>query len=187
MLELRFTVQDDGDIQDGGSGGAGPPEAMAVAMAARPSEGGPAVDAARIERMERMEQAMDKMSRQTECAICSELFVRPFQLAGCAHTFCMACIHAYLLKSADCPECRAPVFDPPTESRYVAGLVDSIVEGLGEDERQARRSLVTTRAATDTSISFDFLSGAPKPVRRSPPASCRLHLLESQVTSRTRR
>ena len=99
---------------------------------------GPSVDPARNEKLQRMEKALDKMSRQTECPICTELFVRPLQLMGCAHTYCMACIHAHLLKNADCPECRLPVREAPTESRYVANLVESIVEGLDEDERRAR-------------------------------------------------
>lgn len=50
----------------------------------------------------------DLVSPHLVCCICTEIFADPVR-APCGHSFCRACITAWLHRSAVCPEDRHPL------------------------------------------------------------------------------
>ncbi|CAD5114167.1 DgyrCDS3309 [Dimorphilus gyrociliatus] len=54
------------------------------------------------------DKMIDLMEEELICSICSELFICPMSLQ-CTHTFCALCIHQWIKRKNECPQCRNPI------------------------------------------------------------------------------
>ena len=75
-----------------------------------------------------------------ECVICLEVMHVPF-LCACGHSFCYACLAAWLKNKLNCPTCRTDLKDPPVLNIHLRDIsrafTNLFIESL-EDTDQAK-------------------------------------------------
>jgi hypothetical protein len=52
------------------------------------------------------EEDLPQWVDELRCVICTEIFVNPYAVNGCGHTFCLNCIAQWLHITPLCPICR---------------------------------------------------------------------------------
>jgi hypothetical protein len=88
----------------------------------------------------------DELAAEATCAICRDLFVSPFVL-GCSHTFCGDCLHSWLARKAQCPNCRAAVAAPPLPNRGLDNIARVLAaRGAGASPGARQERLAAWRA-----------------------------------------
>lgn len=84
------------------------------------------------------QSVMDLVDLQADlvCSVCQDFMVHSATIE-CSHTFCWACVDAWLLtKRFECPVCRTSVTREPVRSRALDAIVQKYVERLSEVQRE---------------------------------------------------
>lgn len=91
------------------------------------------------------------MENELQCSICSELFIQATTL-NCSHSFCAFCIHSWLKRKKECPNCRKPTTSH-SRSIVLDNYIDKMIEQLGDDAKQSRKNIVQERKEQDPDFS----------------------------------
>jgi len=87
--------------------------------------------------------AMDDFQGELFCSICNDWLVNSSTIT-CSHTFCWACIDAWLVqKKFECPVCRQVVSREPIRSKALDTIVRKTVDRLTTTEKEDYISRVT--------------------------------------------
>ena len=84
-------------------------------------------------------QATDDPSLEENlmCGICQDILYKPVSLLDCLHTFCCACVHDWLERSKECPECRQKV-KSVNKNHIVANLIDNYLTKFPKKRRDQK-------------------------------------------------
>ncbi len=79
-----------------------------------------------------VQQEMAALRKKLQCSLCGNCSSKRFRsLLPCGHSFCTICVHEALLKSSQCPTCKAPACPKDVGRMYIK---EEWLEGLDNFE-----------------------------------------------------